>query len=73
MHGGNQDQDIFEPTLQAARLEQNLFERLAGAHGAVREALVSAGLDPTFVFAYPTILSAVPSTTGQTTGQNMKQ
>ena len=33
--------------------------RLAGAHGAVRDSLVQAGLDPSFVFAYPSVLAAV--------------
>jgi MFS superfamily sulfate permease-like transporter len=33
--------------------------RLAGAHGEVRSALVRAGLDQDFVFAYPTIPAAL--------------
>jgi SulP family sulfate permease len=33
--------------------------RLAGAHGAVRDSLIQAGLDRSFVFAYPSVLAAV--------------
>ena len=40
---------------------QGIELRLAGAHGSVREALTNAGLDPTFVFAYPSILAAIPT------------
>ena len=45
--------------LRHALEKQGIELRLAGAHGAVRDALVRAGLDREFVFAYPTILEAV--------------
>ena len=42
-------------TLKARGIEL----RLAGAHAAVRDSLVQAGLDRSFVFAYPSVLAAV--------------
>jgi SulP family sulfate permease len=48
--------------LRHALAAQGIELRLAGAHGAVREALINAGLDPAFVSAYPTILAATAPT-----------
>ena len=45
--------------LRHALAARGIDFRLAGPHGDVRDALVRAGLDQDFVFAYPTIPAAL--------------